>query len=74
MTIFGDGTQTCAFSYIADVAPVIARSIEFPEASNQIFNVGADTPYTVNELAEVVAGAMGAGEMGRVGAAGWRAA
>jgi UDP-glucose 4-epimerase len=59
MTIFGDGTQTRAFSYIADVAPVIARSIELPEASNQIFNVGADTPYTVNELAEVVAGAMG---------------
>ena len=25
MTIFGDGTQTRAFSYIDDVAPVIAR-------------------------------------------------
>jgi UDP-glucose 4-epimerase len=64
MTIFGDGTQTRAFSYIADVAPVIARSIAVPEAANQIFNVGADTPYTVNELAAVVAGAMGAGAMG----------
>ena len=28
MTIFGDGTQTRAFSYIDDVAPVIAEAIE----------------------------------------------
>jgi UDP-glucose 4-epimerase len=59
MTIFGDGTQTRAFSYISDVAPVIARSIEVPGSCNQIFNIGADTPYSVNELAEVVAKAMG---------------
>lgn len=59
MTIFGDGRQTRAFSYIGDVAPVIARAIEVPAAWNQIFNVGADTPHTVNELAQVVAAAMG---------------
>jgi UDP-glucose 4-epimerase len=60
MTIFGDGKQTRAFSYIDDVAPVIAASIERPASYNQIFNVGADKPYTVNELADVVAKAMGA--------------
>jgi len=59
MTIFGDGTQTRAFSYIDDVAPVIAASITRPNSYNQIFNVGADTPYSVNELANVVAKAMG---------------
>jgi UDP-glucose 4-epimerase len=59
MTVFGDGTQTRAFSYIGDVAPLIAQSIEIPEAYNQIFNVGADRPYSVNELAECVAQAMG---------------
>lgn len=59
LTIFGDGDQKRAFSYISDVAPIIARSIEMPEAYNQIFNVGAETPYTVNELAETVALAMG---------------
>jgi UDP-glucose 4-epimerase len=58
MTIFGDGEQKRAFSYISDVAPIIARSIETPNAYNQIFNVGAETPYTVNELAETVALAM----------------
>ena len=28
MTIFGDGTQTRAFSYIDDVAPVMAEAID----------------------------------------------
>jgi UDP-glucose 4-epimerase len=55
MTIFGDGTQKRAFSYIHDVAPVIARSIDEPKAYNQVFNIGADQPYTVNFLAEEVA-------------------
>ncbi len=60
MTIFGDGRQTRAFSYIDDVAPVIAASIARPKGYNQVFNVGADKPYSVNELATVVAKAMGA--------------
>lgn len=60
MTIFGDGKQTRAFSYIDDVAPVIAASIERKDAYNQVFNVGADKPYSVNELVGVVAKAMGA--------------
>jgi UDP-glucose 4-epimerase len=59
MSVFGDGSQTRAFSYIGDIAPVIASSIEVPAAYNQIFNVGADQPYSVNELALAVAKAMG---------------
>lgn len=59
MTIFGDGKQTRAFSYISDVAPVITQSIYRPETYNKIYNVGADKPYSVLELAEVVANAMG---------------
>jgi UDP-glucose 4-epimerase len=59
MTIFGDGEQTRAFTDVRDVAPVIADSPFVTRALNQIFNVGADTPYTVNQLAEIVAEAMG---------------
>jgi len=59
MTIFGDGSQTRAFSYIDDVAPVIARSVDVPAAYNHVFNVGADQPYTVQHLAETVASAFG---------------
>ncbi len=59
MTVFGDGTQTRAFSYIGDLAPIMAEAINVPAAYNQVFNIGADQPYTVNELAESVARAMG---------------
>lgn len=55
MTIFGDGEQTRAFSYIDAVAPVIAKSVRNLKAYNEIFNVGADKPFTVNHLAQVVA-------------------
>jgi UDP-glucose 4-epimerase len=59
MPVFGDGTQTRAFSYVGDMAPVIARAVEVPEAHGQVFNIGADIPYSVNELAGAVARAMG---------------
>src|SRR5438128_1939037 len=59
LTIFGDGEQTRAFSYIKDVSPIIARSIVLDEAYNQIFNVGADSIYTVNEVAKKVCETMG---------------
>lgn len=60
MTVFGDGLQTRAFSYISDVAPVISEAPLVPAAKNQVFNIGADTPYTVLQLAEEVAKSFGA--------------
>jgi len=59
LTIFGDGKQTRAFSYIDDVAPAIAHSGFMEECYNETFNIGADQPYSVNELARVVAKVMG---------------
>lgn len=59
LTIFGDGSQTRAFSYIADVAPHIANSVNIPEAYNQVFNIGGDTEYSVKELAQEVISVMG---------------
>jgi UDP-glucose 4-epimerase len=61
MTIFEDGSQTRAFSYIGDMAmaPIIAESIEVPGAYNQVFNIGAAQPCTVNELALSVPRAVG---------------
>lgn len=59
MTIFGDGTQTRAFSYISDVAPYIARSVSVNAAKNTIINIGADKPYSILELAETIAKALG---------------
>ena len=54
LTIFGDGTQQRAFSYVGDIVGPIASSASMPQAQNQVFSVGADHAYTVNELARAV--------------------
>jgi UDP-glucose 4-epimerase len=59
MTVFGDGEQTRSFSYIKDIAPIIAKSVNIPNAHNEIFNIGAEKPCTINYLACIVADAMG---------------
>ena len=59
MPVFGDGLQTRAFSDIADVAPVIARSPFVEASANEVFNVGADEPCTVLDLARMIADAFG---------------
>jgi len=59
LTVFGDGNQSRAFSYIDDVAPHIANSVNIPEAYNETFNIGGDTDYTVNKLALTVQKVMG---------------
>jgi len=55
MSVFGDGLQTRAFSHVDDVAPIIARGPLVREAYNRTFNIGADTPYTILQLAQEVA-------------------
>jgi UDP-glucose 4-epimerase len=59
MTVFGDGNQGRAFSYVGDIAPILARSPLEKKAYGRVFNIGADIPYSVNTLAEKVAEAMG---------------
>lgn len=49
-TIFGSGEQLRAFSYIDDVAPILARGPLQHRARNEIFNVGADVAYSVARL------------------------
>lgn len=57
LSIFGDGNQTRAFSYIDGVALPIAHSGFLEKAQNQVFNIGADKTYTINELVHVVGNA-----------------
>ena len=59
MPVFGDGLQTRAFSHIADVAPIIAESPLVGESANEMFNIGADRPYSILDLADEVARAFG---------------
>lgn len=58
MTIFGDGEQQRAFTYIGDIIGPIASCPQLPEAKNQVFNIGSDTPTSVRDLAAIVATAM----------------
>jgi UDP-glucose 4-epimerase len=58
MTIFGDGGQSRNFTYIQDVAPLLAQAIETPAAWNSIYNLGSSEVTTVKQLAEMVAGVM----------------
>ncbi len=59
LSIFGDGKQTRAFSYIGDMAPHIANCVNVTAAINETINIGADKDYTVKELAEIVCDVLG---------------
>jgi UDP-glucose 4-epimerase len=52
--IFSDGLQTRAFSPVSYVADVIAASIDHPSAWNDVYNIGADEPMTIMDLAEML--------------------
>lgn len=59
LSIFGDGEQSRAFSYVGDIVPAIASAPSIEAAHQEVFNVGADVPFTVNVLADTVRTAMG---------------
>jgi UDP-glucose 4-epimerase len=59
LPVFGDGEQMRAFSHVGDIVGPIARSAWEEAAYGKVFNVGADTPCTVNELATTISAAMG---------------
>ncbi len=50
ITIFGNGEQRRAFTYVKDIIPTIAESIMCPKAKNEIINLGSEKHYSVNEL------------------------
>jgi len=58
MTIFGDGTQRRAFTHVENIIPIMVDAPQINRAYNQVFNLGSDRDYSVNELAEMVRAAM----------------
>ena len=59
LTVFGDGGQTRAFTYIGDIVPILADCVHKKECYGEVFNLGADKEYSVKELASEVMRAMG---------------
>lgn len=58
LTIFGDGNQTRAFSYVGDIAHPIANCVNVKHAHRQVINIGAEKDYSINDLAHAVMKAM----------------
>ena len=62
ITIYGDGTQQRAFSYIDDsLEPLWNAAIE-PKASRQIINLGGIHEYTINDAADTLLHVIGNGK------------
>lgn len=63
MTIFGDGKQTRAFSYIDDSLEPFWKASQEPRASKQIINLGGIKEYSINEAAETLIKVIGGGSI-----------
>jgi UDP-glucose 4-epimerase len=54
ITVFGDGTQSRSFTYVADVVDALVKLAQEPRAIGEVFNVGNTEEVTIRELAERV--------------------
>jgi UDP-glucose 4-epimerase len=63
MTIFGDGNQTRAFSYIDDSLEPLWKAAIDPRASKQIINLGGIKSYSINEANEILREVVGGSEV-----------
>lgn len=54
ITVFGDGTQSRAFTYVGDVVRGLIALGQAPEAVGQVFNIGNHEEVTIYDLARKV--------------------
>jgi len=59
ITIFGDGTQKRAFSFIDDSLEPLWRAALEPQASAQIINLGGIHEYSINDAADILSEVVG---------------
>lgn len=63
MTIFGDGNQTRAFSYIDDSLAPLWKAATDNRASKQIINLGGIKAYSINEASQILLNIIGDGNI-----------
>lgn len=63
MTIFGDGTQKRAFSYIDDILEPLWKSAIEPKASKEIINLGGIEEWSINDASSVILGILKGSEV-----------
>jgi UDP-glucose 4-epimerase len=54
ITVFGDGTQSRAFTHVTDVVQALIRLMHEPKAIGQVINIGNTEEVTMTALAERV--------------------
>ncbi len=54
LTVNGDGSDSLDFTYIGDLVQGVMRTIAFPEARNQTFNITYGSARTLNQMIEIV--------------------
>lgn len=60
--IFGDGKQIRDFNYVDDVVSALLLAAESDTANGEIYNLGADDPVSLKNLAELLVQIEGAGK------------
>jgi UDP-glucose 4-epimerase len=63
MTIFGDGKQTRAFSYIDDILEPLWNSAIRKEASKEIINLGGISEHSIMHSAQILQSVIGDGDV-----------
>lgn len=54
ITVFGDGSQSRCFGFVADVVEGLTRLAFHPDTSGEIFNLGNDQEISIGNLAELI--------------------
>ena len=54
ISVFGDGSQSRSFTYVADVVEALVKLVGEPQAIGQVFNIGSTQEVTIAKLAEHV--------------------
>jgi UDP-glucose 4-epimerase len=54
ITVFGDGTQSRSFTYVADVVDALVKLAQEPRAIGEVFNIGNTEEVSIRELADRV--------------------
>ena len=63
MSIFGDGSQTRAFSYVDDSLEALWNAAVLPQASKEIINIGGIREYSIIEAAYTMREVLGGGDV-----------
>ncbi len=61
LRVFGDGEQVRCFADVADVVRALIGLMDEPAAFGRVFNVGADVPISIEQLARRVIALTGSG-------------